>query len=134
MKREESKTKRVRGNKYFNSSKNEVPAKVFYLVTQCCKNKCYEKFSLQTQCNLYDSFYSGQGKYLQDSLLASCMSKSESTKCAREQKKPRLHTWQYCVKDGGMATVECQKCILSLFKISMKRLRVMDGVQNIGWS
>lgn len=104
LKREECKNKKLRGEKYVNSQKNEMPAKVFSSVTHSCKDKCYEKFSFQTQCSLYDSFYCGQEKSLQDSYLASCMTKSKNTKCDLNQVKPGVHTWKYSVKRMGGIT------------------------------
>ncbi|KAG8263431.1 hypothetical protein J6590_033638 [Homalodisca vitripennis] len=105
LKFEEAKNKRVRGETYTNSRNVQVPSKAF---------------------TAFDSFYGGQNKSLRDYFLASLLKKCESTKVNADQKKPRLHTWEYCVKDGGMSTKVCQKCILSLFKISVKRIRVIQ--------
>lgn len=135
LKFEEAKNKRVCGETYTNSRKVQVPAKMFTAVDSCCKEKCFENFSIVSQRSQFDSFYSGQNKSLQDSFLASRLKRCESTKVSADQKKPRLHTWEYCVKDGGMSTKVCQKLILSLFKISVKRIRVIQRklIEDIGF-
>lgn len=127
LKCEERKSKKVRGEKHLNTSGNVVDAKQFNLVTACCNDKCCNIFSLQEQCNIFDFFYNGQDKSLQDSFLSSCMSKSGNLQAKPNQKKPRLNTWAYSMKTDGVTQKVCQKFILSLFGISKKRLRVIQS-------
>lgn len=61
----------------------EVPEKVISVVDQCCRYKSYKNLSLQTQRSLYELFYNGENKSLQDSYLASlnCASEKKGSKC-----------------------------------------------------
>lgn len=127
LKCEDRKSKKVRGEQHMNTSGNIVAAKEFTLVSTCCKDECFKAFSLQDQCNLFDFFYCGQDKSLQDSYLASCMAKSENIRVAHNQIKPRLNTWHYSVKLDGVSKKVCQKFVICLFNVSKKRLRVIQS-------
>ncbi|KAG8282559.1 hypothetical protein J6590_033263 [Homalodisca vitripennis] len=96
-KRESAKLSRVRGEAYVTVKGTVVPSKDFTLVSESCKNKCYEQFLLQDQSDMYDSFYNGQNKALQDAYLSACMTMSANT-ISNNQKIPRIKTWSYCIK------------------------------------
>lgn len=126
-KRESSKISKVRGEEYVTHKGEVVPSKDFILVSECCKNRCYEHFPLQDQCNLFDSFYNGQNKALQDAYLSACMTLSANINIGNNQKKPRLKTWSYSMKQNGTQVMVCQKFLLTIFQISVKRLRVIQS-------
>lgn len=72
-KREVKKKKRQSGQTHISSSGVEVREKTFSAVSSCCQGKCYLKIPTNKQGHLFETFYSGQGKSLQDSLLSLCM-------------------------------------------------------------
>lgn len=127
---EKRKKKRLSGETYVNTSNNDVPAKTFRAVTECCNNKCYEIVNASKQGEVFNGFLKSETKSLQDVLLSNCMKvKDDSTnrKFIVDQKVKRVHTWVYTLKDGGVAKVVCRKFILQLFQISAKRIRVIQG-------
>lgn len=100
-KRESAKISKVRGEEYVTHKGDVITAKEFTLVRKCCKDRCYEKFTLQDQCTLFESFYNGQNKALQDAYLAGCMTLSTKINIRNDQKKPHHKTWTYSIKFNG---------------------------------
>ena len=97
------------------------------MVSECCTTKCCEKLPLENQIELFDSFYNGQVKSLQDAMLSKYMElKGEPKRKTMNPKKQREHTWLYNVFVGGAKIQVCRKFILNLFQISIKRLRVIQ--------
>lgn len=125
---EEAKQKRVLGPAYTTNKGNVVAAKVQEVVLNCCSNRCFTKLSAANQADAFNNFYSGQSKSLQDAYLARCMERSLGpNKITLDPKKPRENIWSYFVCIGPLKVSVCRQLLLSLFKISVKKLRVIQG-------
>ena len=70
---EEVKVKLITVKVMFHPQKNKWLAKTYKLISQCCTNKYHEKVLHVEQLELFNSFYSGQPKGLQDLYIARCM-------------------------------------------------------------
>lgn len=126
-KREDIKTKRECGEGYVSSAGKQVSSKEHGLITDCCKIKCFENVSVDSQFELFNLFYNGQSKCLQDSMLSNCMESAGEPKTKTvNPKKSREHIWLYHISIGGTKTKVCRNFILKLFQVSLKRLRIVQ--------
>lgn len=111
------------------STGKEVPGKVFSLIKKCCSCQCFSKFCLSEQNEIYNSFYNLLNKESQDVFLASCIAKnvSEIHRFIDKPKKNRANIWDYSLKKAGVCVNICRSFLISLLKITPKRIRVIQA-------
>ena len=131
-----NKTKRQCGEGYVSNCGNNVPSKIFTLITKCCKKNCCKYFSLSQQSfifdlfkSIFDLFWCGQAKNSQDTFLAGSLSlQKESVKKHKtsDPKVKREHHWQYTLKKDGENVLVCRSFLITLLKLSVKRIRIIQ--------
>lgn len=127
--RESIKTARLHGVRYLTATGKQVEGKTCVSVNSCCKtNNCYKKFSVETQEMMFHNFYDIREKSLQDAFLAKCMVRSDKQckKKATNPVKKRQNTWHYSLNVAGMRTETCLNFVMSLFQVTMKRIRTIQ--------
>lgn len=125
---EELKARRSLGQAYTTSKGKKVKAKSHTIIDSCCIKKCYENASFENQVEVFDSFYRGQSKSLQDAYLSRCVEKMNGPKKQTVNlKRPRENLWNYFILVGGTKIKVCQKFLLNLFQISEKRVRIVQS-------
>ncbi|KAJ4451884.1 hypothetical protein ANN_03362 [Periplaneta americana] len=69
--------------------------KSFAPVTSCCQKKCFSEFTADEQEDLFEIFYSGQTKLLQDATVASCLSRKKISSSHKVTENPKSHYCQH---------------------------------------
>lgn len=119
------KLKRSLGEEYTSARGKTVPKKVFQYVTNCCSKKCCDNFDKNTQNKIFSEFWGIGVKEQQDTFLLSCL---ENVPKLRESigKKKRDNQWKYYFTVQGLKISICRNFLLSLMKISEKRVRIIQ--------
>lgn len=115
------------GEEYISVRGNKVSKKVFQHITKCCSKNCYNNLDNSAQKKIFSEFWGIGDKTQQDTLLLSCL---ENVPKLRENvgpnKKKRDNQWKYFFTVQGLKIRTCRKLLLSLLKISEKRLRIVQ--------
>lgn len=127
LKRETAKVKRAEGEAYVSSSGRVIGGKEFISVTECCNEMCFRNIVSGKQEELFDGFYSGQIKGMQDSYISKCMSTENLKSMKLDSKKSRINIWSYKLHYEGVEIKTCQMFLRKLFQISEKRIRVIQS-------
>lgn len=124
---EQRKNKRNSGQEYTNRGKTLVPAKFSY-VQACCFQVCYINFDEGMQQLLFTEFYaSGKTKQLQDVYLSSCIEKVvRRTQSSNPSICFRPNQWKYYLLIENITVPVCRQFIVSLYEISVKRIRTIQ--------
>lgn len=121
------KIKRNSGEEYTSVRGKKVPKKVFQHITKCCSKNCCNNLDNSAQKKIFSEFWGIGDKTQQDTLLLSCL---ENVPKLRENvgpnKKKRDNQWKYFFTVQGFKIRTCRKLLLSLLKISEKRLRIVQ--------
>lgn len=126
-KRNLNKTARNSGKSYVSTSKKLISGKEFTRVTTCCLKKCCEKVTQEQQIDMFTKFWDSSNKEVQDTFLSTCMKTQSLKTVATQPKKERLRSWCYSLRvDNGHELVVCQKLLMKLFNVSVKRIRIVQ--------
>ena len=85
-----NKTKRQCGEGYVSKCGNNVPSKIFTLITKYCKKNWCKSFSLSQQRVIFDLFWCGQTKNSQDTFFAGSLSVQTESVIKRKTSDPKV--------------------------------------------
>lgn len=121
-KRNVAKEKRLKGEKFINSTGKEVPPKLFHPVTCSCASQCHLKIGFDRQEALFKNFYSLESYDLQTSNIYSFVDVAQKLRCYKKDGNPsrRSNTRLYFLaNENGEKTHVCK----TFFKLVLKSIR-----------
>lgn len=121
------KAKRSLGEEYTSVRGKKIPKKVFQYISKCCSKECAGKIDVNDQKKKFTEFWNIGDKIQQDTFLLSCLEKALKLKeNVGPNKQKRDNQWKYYFTIESIKMPVCKKLLLSLLKISEKRLRIVQ--------
>lgn len=113
------------GQSYFDCENHLVQKKEFKQVTECCKNRCFNNFSVEDQQYLLESFWSIGDYDKQNIYLSGLMQRKNSKENCK---------WNFEIDLFGLRSIVCRSFLLKVIQISDQRLKVLQKKISYGES
>lgn len=121
------KAKRILGEEYISARGKRVPNKVFQYINKCCSKECAVNNDRNAQNKIFTEFWNIGDKVQQDTFLLSCLEKLlKLRENVGPDKQKRDNQWKYYFTIESIKIPVCRKLLLSILKISEKRLRIVQ--------